>query len=92
MELVYGQLLISGKRLPARQHLARGFSLSARHLDTADYFILLRQHELLEYLPLSETPAVAQDQRSLLKQAAVIRRLKEGERRAHESPHCDTLG
>ena len=92
VELVYGQLLISGKRLPARQHLARGFSLAAGHLETADYFLLLRQHELLDYLPLSGTPAAPQDLQSLLKEAAVIRRLQDGERRVHENPHCDTLG
>jgi hypothetical protein len=92
VELVYGQLLISGKRLPARQHLARGFSLAARQLDTADYFLLLRRHELLDHLPLSEMPAVAQDLPSLLKQAGVIRRLQAGERRAVMDTHSDTLG
>ncbi len=35
LELVYGQLLISRKCLPALQHLERGFSLAARHLDCA---------------------------------------------------------
>lgn len=91
VELVYGQLLISGKRLPARQHLARGFSLAARHLETADYFLLVRRHELLGCLPLSGAPAAPQDLRSLLKEAAVIRRLQDGERRAYKNPHCDTL-
>jgi hypothetical protein len=92
VELVYGQLLISGKRLPARQHLARGFSLAARHLDTVDYFLLLRRHDLLAYLPLSGSPVVAQDLSSLLKESAVIARLQGNERRVHESPHRDTLG
>jgi hypothetical protein len=92
VELVYGQLLISGKRLPARQHLARGFSLAAQTLDTADYFLLLRQHELLGYLPLSGVASVPQDLRSLLEQAAVIRRLQEGERRPLNNSHCDTVG
>jgi hypothetical protein len=92
VELVYGQLLVSGKRLPARQHLARGFSLAASHLETADYFLLVRRHELLDFLPLSMTSAAPQDLRSLLKEAAVIRRLQEGERRAYKNPHCDTLG
>ena len=92
VELVYGQLLISGKRLPARQHLARGFSLAARQLDTVDYFMLLRRHELLNCLPLSGSPVVAQDLSSLLKEAAVIARLQGNERRVHDSPHSDTLG
>jgi hypothetical protein len=92
VELVYGQLLISGKRLPARQHLARGFSLAARYLDTVDYLLLLRRHDLLEYLPLSGSPVVAQDLQSLLKEAAVISRLRGNERCVHESSHRDTLG
>jgi hypothetical protein len=92
VELVYGQLLISGKRLPARQHLERGFSLAARHLETADYFLLLRRHELLGFLPLSGMSAIPQDLRSLLNEAAVIKRLREGERRHHTNTHHDTLG
>jgi hypothetical protein len=92
VELVYGQLLISRKRQPARQHLARGFSLAARHLGTVDYLLLLRRHDLLEYLPLSENPVVAQDLQSLLKEAAVISRLRGNERRVHKSSHRDTLG
>ena len=92
VEFVYGELLISGKRVPARGHLACGFSLAARLLDTADYFLLLRRHELLDYLPLSEAPAAASDLGSLLKQAAVIRRLRDGERRVVRDVHHDTLG
>jgi hypothetical protein len=92
VELVYGQLLISGKRLPARQHLARGFSLAARHLDTVDYVLLLRRHELLDYLPLTESPVLAQDLRSLLKEAAVISRLQGSERRGYKRLHRDTPG
>ena len=92
MELVYGQLLISCKCVPARQHLALGFSLAARLLDTADYFLLLKRHELLDYLPLSETPAVANGLDALLKQAAVIRRLQAGDHRAVSGMHRDTLG
>ena len=92
VELVYGQLLISGRRLTAREHLARGFSLAARLLDAADYFVLLQRHELLEFLPLSETPALAQDLGALLKQAAVIRRLRDGERRHVRNAHHDTVG
>jgi hypothetical protein len=92
LELVYGQLLISGRRPDAREHLARGFSLAARRLHAADYFVLLRRHELLEYLPLPEIPTVAQDLGSLLKQAAVIKRLRGGERKRLENAHHDTLG
>jgi hypothetical protein len=92
VELVYGQLLISGRRLTAREHLARGFSLAARLLDAAEYFVVLRRHELLDYLPLSDTPVKAQELGSLLTQAAVIRRLRHGERRHVGNAHHDTLG
>ncbi|MGB7931393.1 MAG: hypothetical protein WCH04_04085, partial [Gammaproteobacteria bacterium] len=65
---------------------------AARHLDTVDYLLLLRRHDLLEYLPLSGSPVVAQDLQSLLKEAAVISRLQVNERRVLKSPHRDTLG
>lgn len=92
VELVYGQLLITGRRLGAREHLARGFSLAARLLGAAEYFALLRRHELLESLPLSETSAGAQRLDSLLRQAAVIRRLREAERQRPGNVHHDTVG
>lgn len=92
VELVYGQLLISGRRMPAREHLARGFSLAARSLGSAEYFVLLRRHELLDQLPLSETPELAQDLGALLKQAGVIQRLRDGERKRIGNAHHDTLG
>ncbi len=52
LELVYGQLLISCKYRQALQHLVNGFSLAVDYLDPADYFRLVRQHELLDYLPV----------------------------------------
>jgi hypothetical protein len=82
LELVYGQLMISRKRLPARQHLARGFSLAARYLDTAEYFLVVRRHELLACLALSGPPAFPRNLQSLLTEAAVIRRLREGVQRS----------
>jgi hypothetical protein len=92
VELVYGQLLISGRHFSAREHLTRGFSLAAPLLGAADYLALLRRHELLEYLPPSQPPAGAHDLGSLLKQAAVIKRLRAGERKLLENAHHDTLG
>jgi len=92
LELVYGQLMISRKRLPARQHLARGFSLAARYLDTAEYFLVVRRHELLACLALSGLPALPRNLQSLLTEAAVIRRLREGVQRSYQNTHCDTLG
>lgn len=91
-ELVRGQLLASRKLAPAPAHLARGFRLAAPLLDTADYFRLLREHELLAGLPYSGRPAPAQDLPALLNEAAVIRRLQCGDRRRPVWPHLDTLG
>jgi hypothetical protein len=92
LELVYGQLLISRKRADAHQHLAGGFALAVGHLASADYFRLVRQHELLSYLPLSETPSVPQELESLLEEAAVIRLLRAAECRPYGLAHLDTVG
>lgn len=91
-ELVTGQLLASRKRVPATTHLARGFRLAAPFLETPEYFRLVREHELLACLPYSDRPAVAQDLPVLLNEAAVIRRLRHGDRRRPIWPHLDTVG
>jgi len=91
-ELVHGQLLISRKLRPALFHLSLGFRHAAPLLETADYFRLIREHELLACLPLSGQPAAPQDLTALLNEAAVIRRLQRGERRQSTWPHLDTLG
>jgi hypothetical protein len=91
-ELVHGQLLVSRKLRPALFHLSLGFRHAAPLLETADYFRLLREHELLACLPLSGEPAAAQDLTALLNEAAVIRRLQRSERRQPAWPHLDTLG
>jgi hypothetical protein len=91
-ELVQGQLLASRKLARAPAHLARGFRLAAPLLETADYFRLLREHELLACLPYSDRPAPALDLPALLNEAAVIRRLQRGDRRRPVWPHLDTLG
>jgi len=90
--LVHGQLLASRKLHPAGVHLSLGFRHAAPLLETADYFRLLRVHELLAYLPLSDQPAVPLDLPALLNEAAVIRRLQRGDRRRPAGPHLDTLG
>ena len=92
LELVYGQLLVCRKRVGAHRHLAGGFALAAGHLASADYFKLLRQHELLTYLPLSETPSVPQELESLLEEAAVIRQLRAAECSPYGQAHLDTVG
>ena len=92
LELVYGQLLTSCKQAGAHQHLADGFVLAADYLSSTDYFQLLRQHELLAWLPLSETPSLPQQLASLLAEAAVIKQLQGGADVQFGRAHLDTLG
>jgi hypothetical protein len=92
LELVYGQLLISRKLQPATKPLEQGFMRAARYLDSGDYLRLLRRHELLGYLVLTDTPADPQPLDALLSEAAVIRRLRENTGRRNENDHHDTVG
>jgi hypothetical protein len=92
LELVFGQLLLSRKQAGAHQHLADGFALAVDYLASADYFGLLRQHELLACLPLSETPSVPRDLKSLLAEAGVIKQLQAGECIHYRQAHNDTVG
>lgn len=93
VELVYGQLLISQKLSGAREHLKRGFTLATPLLKPAEYFAVLRCHELLGSLVLTERPAVAQTLPSLLNEARVIKQLQPaGGRARHSHRDDDTLG
>jgi len=92
LELVYGQLLISCKYRDAVQHLHKGFSLAVDFLDSSDYFRLVRQHELLDYLSLSPRLSPPRRLDSLLTEAGVIKRMQEGAGRCYDSTHCDTVG
>ena len=92
LELVYGQLLISCKCRQAPRHLGQGFSLAVEFLDSSDYFRLVRQHELLDYLPIPATPAEPLELQSLLTEAGVIRRMQAGAGKSHVSAHLDTVG
>ncbi|HEY9198508.1 MAG TPA: hypothetical protein VIR60_04010 [Gammaproteobacteria bacterium] len=92
VELVYGQLLLSRKLAGALEHLDRGFILAVPHLAPAEYFALLRRHELLRALPLRADAALGQTLPDLLTEARVIRRLQPAGRRRTAHPHDDTLG
>jgi len=92
LELLYGQLLMSCKKAGARRHLANGFTLAADELASADYFRLVRQHELLAYLPLSDMPTLPQDLESLLAEAAIIKQLRDSDCNQYRRPHLDTIG
>ncbi|NOR41039.1 MAG: hypothetical protein GQ537_07515 [Gammaproteobacteria bacterium] len=92
LELVYGQLLMSCKQTGARQHLADGFTLAAGELASIDYFRLVKQHELLAYLPLSDMPSLPQDLESLLAESGVIKQLRDSDCKQYRLPHLDTIG
>ena len=92
LELIYGQLLVCRKYRQAHRHLQRGFSLAATQLAAADYFTLLRRHELLGYLCLADTPAPPRDLDALLAEAAVIRCLCGEQASEYRSAHLDTVG
>jgi len=92
LELVYGQLLMSCKRRPALQHLGTGFSLASDYLDASEYFLLVRRHELLGYIPLTDERLEPRGLQALLAEAGVIMRLRGERRREYREPHLDTLG
>jgi hypothetical protein len=92
LELVQGQLLASRKLYPAGLHLAHGFALAAPWLAAAEYFELLRRHQMLAGLRLTESPAPAQVLAELLSEAKVSRRLRDGERPCRTDRHRDTVG
>lgn len=92
LELVYGQLLMARKLHPATGHLARGFRLAVPWLASAAYFELVRRHELLSCLLLSDSPAPVQGLSELLSEAAVVRRMRDRRRRNSTDEHRDTVG
>lgn len=92
LELVYGQLLMGRKLRPAGDHLARGFRLAVPWLSSAGYFELVRRHERLDGLRLTDTPAPAQGLAALLAEAAVVRCLQNGRRGHGLNEHRDTVG
>jgi hypothetical protein len=95
VELVYGQALISQRLRAGLSHLDAGLRLAHDIIATADYFTLVKRHELLSELPLGDDPAPPQGLSALLVEAGVIRRLKAArtDARRYIIPHrADTLG
>lgn len=92
LELIYGQLLISRKRTGAMAHLQRGFALATPGLAPADYFALLRRHELLQALVLSPGGGAPQSLPDLLNEARIVRQFRgrNGTPPVHQPD--DTLG
>ena len=92
LEIVYGQLLFSRRQWPALQHLDRGFRLASGYLEATDYFLLVRRHDLLRFIPMSEERVAPQGLQSLLAEAAVIRQLQCIARNTCSASHHDTVG
>jgi hypothetical protein len=92
LELVYGQLLMGCKLRPAGEHLARGFRLAVPWLSSTGYFELVRRHERLDCLHLTDMPTPPQGLDSLLAEAAVVRRIQQGRRGRGPNEHRDTVG
>ena len=92
LQLVRGQLLASRKACGAMAYLTAGFREAAPMLESADYFALVRQHELLGYLPWSEKPSMALALDELLAEAAVIKQLRSGQADMRACLHQDTVG
>lgn len=92
--LVHGQLLAAVRRQGALARLDAGFALAADLLDPEDYFLVLKRHAALRDLAWHDLPASPQDLATLLREAAVIRRLRgpgEPRPRGTEGSHLDTL-
>ena len=93
VELIYGQLLTSIKREGAYESLAQGFKLAAPYLDADEYFVLMKRHELLAFLPTQTSPAKPQALNDLLTEAQVIKRLRKDRSQDLKIAHAhrDTL-
>ena len=78
LELIYGQLLMSRRLSAARRHLDEGFRRAVPLLSTTDYFAILRRHQQLARLPLTDNELPPQTLAALLTTAAVIERMTQG--------------
>ncbi len=76
VELIYGQLLMSRRLHGATRHLEQGFHRASRLLTADDYFILLRRHQILARLPLSDVALPPANLATLVTTAAVIARME----------------
>lgn len=82
--LIYGQLLMSRKCATAMDYLHAGLRLANKHFQGAAYLEVMRRHEQLAFIVLSNHPVPALSLYELLREAAVIKKLK-----GKISHHCD---
>ena len=92
LTLVLGQLLLSRKLHGAHETLQRALQVLNPYLSAKDYLELMRRHELLRVLPLSETAQPAAGLAQLENEAGVIQKLKGKHRTQTAHSRKDTLG
>lgn len=95
LELCYGQLLMARKLKVARKHLETGFLLAAHLLSPDEYFHVMKRHQMLAVLPLSDCAAEPSALDVLLKEAGVIDKLVGSDARRNRRlvhKRSDTLG
>ena len=94
IDLVVGQLLISRKLTGALHYLDAGFARAANLLKPAEYFRVLKRHEILRHLVLGRQSLPAQDLASLLAEARIVARLCgiNATVRQARHPPSDTVG
>ena len=92
--MIYGQLLMSQKRLGAMDYLNEGFRLASSLFQGAAYLDVLRRHEQLGFIVLSPRPAKALLLEDLLREAAIVKKLrgKPDHHRDIRADNTDTLG
>jgi hypothetical protein len=90
--LIHGQLYMSRKLSGARDSLARGFHLATPYLGADEYFLLMKRHEMLNYLVLTVKGSAAQELDELLREASVIEKLSGGKKGLKKPDHKDTIG
>lgn len=76
IRLCYGQLLLARKLTRAWHYLDAGFVQAARLFGAEDYFVVLKRHQMLRNLVLSERPSQPLRLQALLDEAAIIRQLR----------------
>lgn len=90
--LIHGQLLMSRRIEGAFEHLERGFELARDWFPAADFFTVMKRHELLAELPLYPQAHTPQGLQSLLNEAGVIRRLRGRRPIIIQRGQVDTMG
>ena len=80
-ELLHGQLLMSRQLEGAMAHLERAFMLGRDLFSPADYFRIMKRHQLLDLIPLSKQPATPRTLHELLTSAAVMREFDKRQQR-----------